>query len=540
MKKRDCFVAALLAMTCFGSCRSSNALKNKYDPSKVDAAPVDGGFYVEASIADASMLNPLLSTDSASNDINELVFNGLLKYDKDIKLSPDLAESWRVSSSGRTITFRLRKNVKWHDGQPFTAEDVLFTYQMLVSTNTRTPFGADYKIVRTARALDKYTFEVTYSEPFAPALESWGMGIIPKHIFQGKDINNHPANRAPIGTGPYIFKEWVPDEKIVLVPNPDYFEGKPHFNRYIYRIIPDTSIQFLELRQGTLSTMAPTPDQYNGYDEFFAYYNKYRYPGFRYDFFAFNLKNDLFKDVRVRRAFAHAIDKKDIVEGVYEGLAVPATGPFPPVSWAFNPNVKDIPYDMEKARELLTKAGWKDSDGDGILDKGGKPFEFTVIINQANKVRESIAQIIQSQLGKIGVKMHIRILEWTVFLHKYVDQKQFEALILGWNLSADPDPYPMWHSADNSQYNFVSYKNPVVDQLLDEGRHTFDTEQRKRTYHRMHQVIADDVPYVFLVYPERLPVVHKKIMGVELAKAGLGWNFNKWFIPTPWQEELAP
>jgi peptide/nickel transport system substrate-binding protein len=528
-----------LALFLLASCRSASVPKSKYDVSLVNTTPVDGGIYVEASIGDASMLNPLLSTDSASNDINGLVFNGLLKYDKDLKLSPDLAESWKVTDNGRVITFQLRKNIRWHDGQPFTADDVLFTYQQLISSATRTPFGADYKLVRKAEVLGPHTFRVRYDEPFAPALESWGMGILPKHVFEGRDINTHPANRAPIGTGPYMFKEWVPDEKIILVPNPDYYEGKPHFNRYIYRIIPDLSIQFLELRQGTLSTMAPTPDQYNGYDKFFLHYNKYRYPGFRYDFFAFNLKNDLFKDIRVRRAFAYAIDKRDIVDGVYEGYAVPATGPFPPVSWAYNPEVKDFPYDAEKAKALLAEAGWKDSDGDGILDKNGKPFVFTVITNQGNKVRESIAQIMQSQLGKVGVKMDIRIIEWSVFLHKYVDQKQFEAIILGWNLAIDPDPYPMWHSGENSQYNFISYSNPEVDRLLDRGRTTFDVEERKRVYHKLHAVLADDVPYLFLVYPERLPVVHKKILNVELAPAGLGWNFNNWFIPKPWQEEFA-
>jgi peptide/nickel transport system substrate-binding protein len=288
--------------------------------------------------------------------------------------------------------------------------------------------------------------------------------------------------------------------------------------------------------------MAPSPDQYNGYDEFFTYYNKFRYPAFRYDFFAFNLKNKLFQDVRVRRAFAHAVNKKDIVDGVYEGYALPATGPLPPASWAFNPNVKDYDFDIAKASALLAEAGWKDTDGDGWVDKDGRPFEFTVITNQGNKVRESIAQIIQSNLQKIGVKMNIRIIEWSVFIHKYVDEKQFEAIILGWNLTHDPDAYSIWHSSQmkDKQYNFISYRNPEVDRLLEEGRRTFGVEKRRPIYHRIHELIAADEPYIFLVYPERLPLVHKKIAGVEWSLAGLGWNFNNWFIPKAWQEELVP
>jgi len=485
-------------------------------------------------------LNPLLSTDSASGDINNLIFNGLLKYDKDIHLVGDLAESWEVTEGGKVITFHLRKGVLWHDGRPFTSADVLFTYQMLVDTNTRTAFASDYKLVEKAEAPDPLTFRVRYAEPFAPALESWGMGIIPKHVYEGHDINTCEANRHPIGTGPFVFSEWVPDEKIVLKANLQYFRGRPPLDRYIYRIIPDMSVQFLELRQGTLGGMTPTPDQYNGYPEFFESYDKYHYPAFRYDYLAFNLTNPLFKDRRVREAISESINREEIIEGVYQGLAVPATGPFPPASWAYNPDVKAPAFDLEDAKKKLADAGWVDHDNDGIIDKDGKPFEFTLSTNQGNKVRESIAQVIQNSLKKIGIRMDIRIVEWSVFIHKYVDEKQFEAVLLAWSLSRDPDCHAIWHSSNNKtgQYNFVSYSNPEVDRLIDEGRRTFDLEKRKVIYHKIHALIAADVPYAFLVVPESLPVVHKKYIGVEQAPAGIGWNFDRWFIPKAWQTDL--
>jgi peptide/nickel transport system substrate-binding protein len=527
----------LFPLLLLSSCNSLSKGKSQFDTAKVDMTPVNGGTYIEASIGDASYLNPLLATDSASSDINGQVFNGLMKYDKNIKLTGDLAESWEIKNDGKEIIFHLRKNVLWHDGQPFTSADVLFTYQKLIDTNTRTAFSSDFIIVQKADAPDPNTFRVWYKEPFAPALESWGIGIIPKHIYEHTDIHTNPANRHPIGTGPYVFREWVTDEKIVLEANPTYFDGRPHLDRYIYRIIPDLSVQFLELRQGGLSVMTPTPDQYNGYDEFFWSYNKFRYAAFRYDYLAFNLENPLFKDKRVRTAIASAIDKKAIIDGVYQGYAVPATGPFPPASWACNKSVQPIPFDVERAKKLLKEAGWSDTDGDGILDKNGKPFEFTIITNQGNKVRESIAQVLQNNLEHIGIKINIRIIEWSVFITKFVDQKQFDALILGWNLSRDPDPYPMWHSRQTGpgQYNFVSYKNPEIDRLLDLGRRTFDPEQRRPIYNKIHAILADDVPYVFLTNPESLPVVHKKIAGVDLAPAGLGWNFKDWYIPKAWQ-----
>src|SRR5581483_5506429 len=237
-------------------------------------------------------------------------------------------------------------------------------------------YAADYQQVLRADAPDAYTFRVTYKEPYAPAMESWGaMGIIPKHVFAGTDINTNPANRSPIGTGPYMFQSWVPDEKIILKANPDYYLGRPHIDRYVYRIVPDLSVQFLELRQGSLSAMHPTPDQYNGYKEFFLSYNKFHYPSFRYDYLAFNLERPLFQDVRVRQAMAYAIDKQEIIDGVYQGLAVPSTGPFPPLSWACDPSIKPYPYDLARAKELLAQAGWTDSDHDGVLDRNGQKFE---------------------------------------------------------------------------------------------------------------------------------------------------------------------
>jgi peptide/nickel transport system substrate-binding protein len=515
----------------------SKTITTTYDPSTVDITPVNGGYFIEPSIGDASFLNPLLATDSASGDINGQVFNGLVKYDKNIELIGDLAESWDVDNGGKKLTFRLRKNVRWHDGQPFTSADVQFTYEKLIDPTTRTPFGADYMIVSRVETPDNHTFVVYYDKPFAPALESWAMGVIPKHIFEGSDINTHPANREPIGTGPYVFSKWETDQVIELTANEDYFEGRPHFDRYIYRIIPDLSVQFLELRQGTWSMMGPTPDQFNGYDKFFVNYNKFTYPGHRYDYVALNLRNPLFKNLNVRTALAHAVDKEAILSGVYQGLAVPCTGPYPPSSWAWNPDVAGFAYDPSLAKTILEKEGWVDSNEDGIVDKDGKEFEFTLMTNQGNKVRESIAQIIQANFQEIGIKMNIRILEWSAFIHEYINPRKFEACLLGWNLSRDPDLFAIWHSSqiEQNQYNMVYYNNPIVDDLIIQGRTTFDRKKRKEIYFEVHERIAKDVPYLFLVTPLSLPVVHKKIMNVELAPAGLGWNFIEWYIPKEWQ-----
>ena len=500
-----------------------------------------GDYYVESSIGDASYLNPVLASDSASADINNLVFNGLVKYDKNINIVGDLAESWNVSGDGKTIVFNLRKHIRWHDGKPFTAEDVEFTYQKLIDPKVKTPYSSDFELVKKFEIINPYKIKITYKEPFSPGLISWGMGIIPKHIFQTGDFNTHPSNRKPIGTGPYKFVEWKTDEKIVLEANPDYFEGPPKISKYIYRIIPDQSVQFLELRNETIDSMGLTPDQFNAYPSFFTNYNKFRYPSFGYAYLGYNLLNPLFKEKEIRQAIAHSINKKEIIDGILLGLGVPATGPYPPTSWAYNPDVKDYEYNPEKAKKIFRKYGWIDSDKDGWLDKNGKKFEFTIITNQGNKSRAVAAELIQAHLKKVGIKVNIRILEWSTFIHQYIDKKNFDAVILGWSLSRDPDQYPLWHSSQQKegQYNFVSYTNKEVDKLLEEGRRIFPEKQRQKIYRKIHKILAEDQPYTFLYIADALPVIHKRFIGPEVAPLGIGWNFREWYVPREKQKYLV-
>lgn len=485
--------------------------------------------------ADAKRLLPLLASDSASGEISGLIFNGLTKYDKDIKIKGDLAESWEIKRDGLEIIFHLRKNVRWHDGVEFTADDVVFTYKTVTDPKVPTPYGSNYGPVEKVEAIDKYTVRVTYKEPYAPALESWGMGIIPKHILEGRDIKSEEFNRNPVGTGPYRMKEWVTGQKIVLEAFDDYFEGKPNINRYIARIIPDQATTFLELKFGGIDYMALTPPQYKLQTEttlFKRYFQKFRYPAFGYTYLGYNLQDPRFADKRVRRALSHAINKKDIIDGVLLGYGTPCTGPFPPESWAYNPDVKDIDYNPEKAIGLLLEAGWRPGE-EGILYKDGKPFRFTVLVNQANDVRIKAAQIIKENLKRVGIIMDIKVLEWQALLHEFIDKRRFEAVILGWALSRDPDIYDIWHSSKTKEgeFNFISYKNEEVDRLLIEGRMTFDLEKRKKIYHEIHRILAEEQPVTFLFVPDALPVLHKRFKGVEKAPLGIWYDFIHWYVP---------
>jgi peptide/nickel transport system substrate-binding protein len=248
---------------------------------------------------------------------------------------------------------------------------------------------------------------------------------------------------------------------------------------------------------------------------------------------AFNLKHPLFSDKKVRQAIAYAIDKSEIVDVVLFGLGSPATGPYVPNTWPYNPDVRKYDFNPERAKALLKEAGWTDTDGDGILDKDGRPFVFTILTNMGNSLRKNTATIIQWRLARVGIKVEIKALEWSTFVNEFIDKRRFEAVLLGWSIGLDPDQYDIWHSSKTKpkEFNFVGYNNPEVDRLLDEGRRTFDIEKRKKAYFRIQEIIADELPYIFLYVPDATPIVHARFKGIKPSPIGISYNQPKWYVP---------
>lgn len=495
-----------------------------------------GDALVSASIADSRTLNPILASDTASSEVAGLIFNGLVKYDKEINLTPDLAESWEIKEGGLAIIFHLKKNVRWHDGYPFSAADVAFTYQKLIDPKVKTPYSGDFERVRSLEVMDDYTLKVVYKEPFVPALSSWGMSILPKHILEGQDLNTSSFSRNPVGTGPFKFKRWRSQEKIELVANPDYFQHRPNLDRYIFRVISDESTIFLELQAQGVDSAGLSPLQYLRQTDtafFRRYYRKFKLSSFVYTYLAYNLRDEKFTDKRVRQALNYAVDKEELIKMVFLGLGQPITGPFYPESWAYNHNVKPINFDPDKARQLLKEAGWSDADGDGVLEKNGEKFIFTLITNQGNEERLKSAQIIQLRLKDVGVVMKIKVVEWSVFLSEYINKRKFEAVLLGWSLPREPDNYDIWHSSKTreGEFNFIGYRNDEVDRLLTEGRRVFDQARRKACYNRIHEILYDEQPYMFLYAPDSLFVIHSRFQGIKQEPIGIGYNLIDWWVP---------
>jgi peptide/nickel transport system substrate-binding protein len=512
--------------------------------------PAYGDTLIEASIGNVSSLIPNITSDAASHEVGDFMYNGLVALGRDLEITPDLAKSWAFSKDCLTLDFQLNENVKWHDGVPFTADDVVFTWQAMINPKTPSPYKSDFNDVERVEAMGPHAVRVVYKKPYAKALMSWGSAMmLPKHLLEsyvnaGK-IRDAPQNwTAPVGTGPYRFKEMKSGEKIVVVANPSYFKGRPNVSRIVYRIIPSQATIFLELKAQGVDMTGLTALQYKRQTEYPAFdkaYNKFRYPGSGYTYLGFNLKDPRFADRRVRLAFAHAINKQELLDGVVLGLGREATGPFRPGTWADNPNVKAVPYDPKKAAALLAEAGWTRRKDDGLLVKDGKPFTFELLTNQGNDERKKIAEIVQASLRDLGVGVDIRILEWAALLKEHVKKRNFEAMVLGWGTGADPDQFVVWHSSQSGpdDLNHISYKNPEVDALLESGRSSCVQADRARFYHRLHEVLAEDQPLVFLYWRDALPVASNRIFGITPGPAGIRWNQAEWFVPKYLQRYTA-
>ena len=390
-------------------------------------------------------------------------------------------------------------------------------------------------------APDPYTVDIVYRTSYAKSLQSWAMPILPRHLLEtwvrdGK-LKESPEYRSrPVGTGPYRFKEWKPGEKVVLVANPDYYAGRPYLGRVVYRVIPSQATQFLELKANGIDAMALTALQYTRQTDYPAFrkaYDKFKYPSNGYTYFGLNLKDERFADRRVRHAFAHAINKRELIDHVILGLGVAATGPFKPGTWPYNPKVPTFPYDPARARALLAEAGWSEHNAHGILVKNGKPFAFELITNQGNDERKKIAEIIQASLREIGVHVEIRTIEWATLLKEWVRKRRFETIVLGWGIGNDPDQYTIWHSSKTGpdDFNTISFANAEVDQLLEKGRTTCVQAERARYYQRIHEILALEQPIVFLYFRDALPVVSSRVHGILPAPAGIRYDFSRWYVP---------
>jgi peptide/nickel transport system substrate-binding protein len=532
-----------LCLIALSSCgKPSQDLTNKYLNKLNKTYPSQsGGTFIDATIGEPSGLISMIAGESASSAISANIFNKLLKYDKNLDLEGELAESWQISADQKTITFKLKPNLKWADGKPLTSADVLWTWHAVIDEKTGSPYASDYQLVKKAEAPDPLTFSVTYQQAYAPALDSWsGLQILPKHLLEGQDLHTTAFARNPVGSNYYKLDDWTHGENIKLSRNPSSVLGQAKIDHLVSRIIPDSSAQFLELMADNIDSMGLDPIKYAriipSRPELQKKLALYKELGNGYTYLGFNLKHKPFDDVRVRKAINYAIDKQEIIDGVYLGLGINIASPYKPGTRWSNPNLKPYPYDPAKAKALLKEAGFIDNNGDGILERDGKPFSFEIITNQ-NKEREKSAVLIQRRLKEVGIDVKIHAIEWASFISRFIKTGDFDVVVLGWSLSLDPDQYSIWHSSQQApgQFNFIGYNNPTVDKLLEQGRLELNPDKRMKIYHEFARVFLEDSPIVYLSAGYGLTAIHKRVKGIDspAPPAGVGWNSETWYIPEP-------
>lgn len=500
-----------------------------------------GGTLISAMAAEPSGLISMIAGESASSAISSNIFNTLLKYDKNLELEGELVKNWEISPDQKTITFRLKPGLKWADGKPLTSADVLFTWQAVTNDKTASPYASDFQLVKKAETPDPLTFTVTYAQAYAPALDSWaGLQILPKHLLQGQDLHTTSFARNPVGSHYYKLDRWTHGENLKLSRNPNSVLGQAKIDQLITRIIPDNSAQFLELMADNIDYMGLDPIKYSriipARPELQQKLALYKELGNSYTYMGFNLKHKPFDDVRVRRAINYAIDKQEIIDGVYLGLGINIASPYKPGTRWSNPALTPYPYDPAKARQLLKEAGFADTDGDGIVELDGKPFTFEIITNQ-NKEREKSAVLIQRRLKDVGIDVKIRAIEWASFISRFIKTGDFDVVVLGWGLGLDPDQFNIWHSSQQApgQFNFIGYHNPTIDQLLEQGRLELNPDKRMKIYHEFARVLLEDSPIVYLSAGYGLTAIHKRVKGIDdpAPPAGIGHNSQDWYIPQP-------
>ena len=468
-------------------------------------------------------LNPLVATDSASSSIAGFLFNSLVKYDESgQKIIGDLAESYRFVTP-TVIEYKLRRGVKWHDGKPFSAHDVLFTYNLIKAPTTITPYASDFRVIKSVKVIDDYTLHVVYEKPYFKALEIWMMGIVPKHILSREnDIMGSKFNTSPIGTGPYILKTLEFSKQIVIEANPNYFEHRPKIDKIIFHVISDPMTRFLMLKSGQIDVSGLEPMQYERQldQSFHQQFSTLELPSHSYTYLGFNLRLKKFQDPRVREALSLAIDRQALIDVLFLKHGNVCTGPFLPGSKGFNKEIKAPKHNLARAKALLKAAGYS----------AQKPFEFEIATSNSNAIRPYAAEILQRQLLDVGVKVTLRIMEWQAFLNTVVAPRKFDTVLLGWSLSLTPDPYALWHSESDvpGGFNLVGYHSQKTDRLIEQMEGSTDPEKIALLQRMIFGQIVEDNPYLFLVVPNDINVYSRSIKGIKPTINGIWEDYINW------------
>jgi peptide/nickel transport system substrate-binding protein len=576
--------ALLFALGC-GSSEETNEAPPKPGevPAAAETGPVRGDWLVLHLLADPENLNPLTSNDASSSEVLSWMFPSLMRIERETaELEPLIAsEAPEVAEDKLTYTYRLRPEVTYSDGRPVTAEDVVFALKAAKHPQVNAPHTRNYlNSVRDAVAVDTHTVRISLSEKyFLNDYVLGGQAPLPRHYYDPENLLegisvadladpdrlppekqdrarrfakafNEGFHRNPMGPGAYVLRnpetDLVTGQKIVLHRRDDYWApDRPELefgwvDRIVYRIINDSEAALVALKSGDLDVLGLRPIQHlkqTDTPRFREQFDKNAEIRGGFTYIGWNQGRALFRDRTVRRALSHLVDKRNIIDKVMLGLGVPVESPIFVGRPEHNQDLAPWPFDPEKAKRLLAEAGWSDTDGDGILDKeldGERvPLRFEIISNSGNEERKNVGLVVIDEFKRAGIDASFRGVDWSILLEK-VKSFDYDAVVLGWTGGGTqpPDAYQIWHStqAIAGGSNFIQYKNPEVDRILEAYRVEFDAAERKRLYDRFQEILYDEQPYTFLYTPQAITAWDRRFQGVRWYP-GRGTDLHEWWVP---------
>ena len=545
MKKLSTIAILLLVLAMAAAGCTPAAEPDTPDPGDSTTEPVFGGTYTYGIAGEPTTLNPMFSTDSITSGITDLVYESLLKTNENLELEGEIADSWTISDDGLLITFNLKDDVYFTDGVQLTSKDVKFTYDTIMDPDYSGVRARDVKYVTEVVAPSDFVVEFHLSQVDVPMMYTLAYsthGIIPEHIFGSTpviDLKEHVNSWEPIGSGPYKLTEYQPGQYIVLDANTDYHGEGPYIETVMIKIYQDNQVLLAAFENGDIDYIDTIPvDDIDHVETVLADQATFvEAPLNGYFYIGLKQNHPILGDLKVRQAMMYSLDRQSIIDTVFKGYGTMVNTHSVPFSWAYNNDINQYPQNIELAISLLEEAGWDTVGDDGIrTNANGDQFSFVLVSMTGQEEKANVIAMVKEQWKAVGIDMQVEYYERSVLFSQYLDVGKFEAYMWGWNLSLDPDCYITFHSDaaldENGVlqgFNDVEYKNAEVDQLLEEGRLTFDTEERKVIYGQIYQILNEELPYIFLYTTNNVKGMSNKMKDVVWSPL-FPIDINKWYI----------
>lgn len=496
--------ALLLAAACGGS-----------EPKGAPGAPVAAGGTLRIPLINDPIFDPVIAPDLGSILPNKLLFPGLVRPDEQLQPTPDLAESWTISDDGLHATFKLRPGVQWHDGAPFSAEDVKFTFDAILDLSSGSRLRSDFAAVERVVIEDSLTVRFDFHAPFAPFLTLLGYnaGILPKHLLQGHPLTDAVDfnRRTPVGTGPFKLVDVKPGASVTLERNPSYYGSAPKLDRVVFKVVPDLNAQVAQLRAGELDLVTLEPANLASVQGVPGV-EVLQVPVVQHVYVGLNVRRPLFRSAEVRRALGMAINRQAIIDGVLRGYADQPRGTIPVVlKDYFADSLPPIPYAPDSSLAILARAGWTRGADGKLRNAGGGELAFELLLDKGNPTREQSALAVQQDLGRIGVTVTLRTMEFAALVRDRVLPGTFDATLIWWTTPPDPDQFAFYHTGQDN--NNVAWSNKGADSLLALGRATLDVPKRQEIYRAFQRIEMADPPVMVLFYPREIQAVTSRLVG---------------------------